>query len=413
LSRRVVVTGISLLTSLGLDAPTNWERACEGKSGIGPITRFDASRHASRVAGEIKGFDPLNYIEPKEIKKMDPFIHYVLAASDMAMEDSGLDMSKEDCYRAGVVVGSGMGGLATVEKYHKVLMDSSPRKISPFFVPMIIINLAPGQISIRTGAKGPNFSTNSACASGTHAIGSAYKIIQRNEADVMICGGTEAVITPLCVAGFANMKALSTRNDEPEKACRPFERDRDGFVIAEGAGLVILEELEHARKRGAKIYAEMVGFGMSADSYHISAPDPQADGARRCMENCLKDGNIAPEEINYISAHGTSTPWNDKLETLAIKTVIGDHASSVSISSIKSMLGHTLGAAGGVAAAFLALSIHHSIIPPTINYENPDPDCDLDYTPNTAREREIRVGLSNSFGFGGTNATIAFRQFSQ
>jgi 3-oxoacyl-[acyl-carrier-protein] synthase II len=413
LSRRVVVTGISLLTPLGLDAPTNWERACEGKSGLGPITRFDASRHASRVAGEIKGFDPLNYIEAKEIKKMDPFIHYVLAASDMAMEDAGLDMSKEDCYRAGVVVGSGMGGLATVEKYHKVLMDSSPRKISPFFVPMIIINLAPGQISIRTGAKGPNFSTNSACASGTHAIGSAYKIIQRNEADVMICGGTEAVITPLCVAGFANMKALSTRNDEPEKACRPFDRDRDGFVIAEGAGLVILEELEHARKRGAKIYAEMVGFGMSSDSYHISAPDPQGDGARRCMENCLKDGNIAPEKIDYISAHGTSTPWNDKLETLAIKTVIGDHASSVSISSIKSMLGHTLGAAGGVAAAFLALSIYHSIIPPTINYENPDPGCDLDYTPNIARKREIRVGLSNSFGFGGTNATIAFRRFSQ
>lgn len=413
MSRRVVVTGISLLTPLGLDASTNWERACEGKSGIGPITRFDASKHASRIAGEIKDFDPLNYIEAKEIKKMDPFIHFVLAASDMVMEDSGIDMSKVDCYRAGVVIGSGMGGLATVEKYHKVLMDSSPRKITPFFVPMIIINLAPGQISIRTGAKGPNFAINSACASGTHAIGSAYKIIQRNEADVMICGGTEAVITPLCVAGFANMKALSTRNDEPEKACRPFDKGRDGFVIAEGAGLIILEELEHARKRGAKIYAEMVGFGMSADSYHISAPDPQGDGARRCMENCLKDGNIAPEEIDYVSAHGTSTPWNDKLETSAIKAVIGDHASSVSISSIKSMIGHTLGAAGGVAAAFLALSIHHSMIPPTINYENPDPECDLDYTPNVARKREIRVALSNSFGFGGTNAAIAFKRFNQ
>ena len=413
MSRRVVVTGVSLITPLGLDASTNWEKICRGESGIGPITKFDASKHASRIAGEVKGFDPLNYIDAKDAKKMDPFVHYAVAAGDMAMEDARLKISDANCHRAGVVIGSGMGGLTSLERYQEVLMKSGPRKISPFFVPMMIINLAPGQISIRTGAKGPNYSVVSACASGTHAIGNAYKIIKHDEADVMICGGTEAVITPLCVAGFGNMKALSTRNEEPGKACRPFDRDRNGFVIAEGAGLIILEELGHALKRGARIYAEMIGFGMSGDSYHISAPDPQGGGARRCMENCLKDSRIHPEEVDYISAHGTSTPWNDKLETLAIKTVIGDHARSVSISSIKSMIGHTLGAAGGVAGALLSLSLYHGIIPPTINYENPDPECDLDYTPNSARKKDIKVGLSNSFGFGGTNATIALKQFNQ
>ncbi len=411
--RRVVVTGLGLVTPLGTGVDETWKNLIEGKSGIGPITLFDASSLPVRIAGEVKGFDPAQYIEQKEIKKMDRFIHFAIAATQMAMEDSKLRITPENSERVGVIVGSGMGGLPAIEHYHKIVLEKGYRRLTPFFIPMLIINLAAGQISIRYGAKGPNSSPVTACATGSHAIGDAFKIIQRVDADAMIAGSSEAVITYLGVAGFAVMKALSTRNEEPEKASRPFDIDRDGFVMGEGAGIVILEELGHALKRGARIYAEIIGYGMSGDAHHITAPHPEGDGARRCMLNAINDAEIRPEDISYINAHGTSTKYGDELETLAIKNVFKEHAYKLAVSSTKSMTGHTLGAAGSIEAIFTILSIYHGIVPPTINLENPDPACDLDYVPNKARKMEIEYAISNSFGFGGTNACLVFKKFKE
>lgn len=410
--RRVVVTGLGLVTPLGIGVSETWDALIKGKSGIGRITQFDASTYPVQIAAEVKNFDPSQYIEQKEIKKMDRFIHFAIAASDMAIKDSGLKITPENAERVGVIIGSGMGGLPMIEHYHQVLLEKGHRRISPFFIPMIIINLAAGQVSIKYGAKGPNSSPCTACATGSHSIGDAFKIIQRGDADVMIAGGTEAVITPMGIAGFTAMKALSTRNDEPEKASRPFDAQRDGFVMGEGAGIIILEELEDAIKRGAKIYAEIIGYGMSGDAYHITSPAPEGEGAARCMEAALKDAGIKPEDVQYINAHGTSTKYGDELETMAIKKVFGKHAYSLAVSSTKSMTGHLLGAAGGVEAVITILSIYHNIVPPTINLENPDPACDLDYVPNVARRMEVNCAISNSFGFGGTNASLVFRKFS-
>lgn len=400
-----------MISPLANNLSDSWKRLCRGENGIGPITKFDASDYDSRIAGEVKDFDPLQYFPKKDLKKMDLFIQYAVAASEMAVQDAGIKISGEDRYRTGVIIGAGLGGLPTIEKYHEKKLQSGPRKITPFFVPMLIINLAPGNVSIRFGYKGPNYSVVSACASGTHSIGDAFKLIQSGKAEVMLAGGCESVISPMAVGGFSSMKALSTRNDDPAGASRPFDRNRDGFVIAEGAGIMVLEELEYARKRGARIYAEVIGIGMSADAYHISSPDPDAVGAVRSMTACLEDAGISPDEVDYINAHGTSTLINDKQESEAIKKVFGEKASSISISSNKSMIGHLLGAAGGVEGVFTALSLYHGIIPPTINYETPDPECDLDYTPNTSQNREIRTAISNSFGFGGTNATLALRKY--
>jgi 3-oxoacyl-[acyl-carrier-protein] synthase II len=410
--RRVVVTGLGLVTPLGIGVQETWDALIEGKSGVGRITQFDCSSYPVQIAAEVKNFDPSQYIEPKELKKMDRFIHFAIAASDMAMKDSGLKITKENADRVGVIIGSGMGGLPMIEHYHKTLLEKGHRRISPFFIPMIIINLAAGQVSIRYGAKGPNSSPCTACATGSHSIGDAFRIIQYGMADAMIAGGTEAVITPMGVAGFAAMKALSTRNNEPERASRPFDIDRDGFVMGEGAGIVILEELNHALRRGARIYAEVIGYGMSGDAYHITSPAPEGEGAARCMEAALKDAGIRPEEVNYINAHGTSTKYGDELETMAIKKVFGEHAYRLSVSSTKSMTGHLLGAAGGVEAVITALSIYHNIVPPTINLEKPDPACDLDYVPNKAKKMEVNCAISNSFGFGGTNACLIFRKFT-
>jgi 3-oxoacyl-[acyl-carrier-protein] synthase II len=410
--RRVVVTGLGLVTPLGIGVQETWDALIEGKSGVGRITQFDCSSYPVQIAAEVKNFDPSQYIEPKELKKMDRFIHFAIAASDMAMKDSGLKITKENADRVGVIIGSGMGGLPMIEHYHKTLLEKGHRRISPFFIPMIIINLAAGQVSIRYGAKGPNSSPCTACATGSHSIGDAFRIIQYGMADAMIAGGTEAVITPMGVAGFAAMKALSTRNNEPERASRPFDIDRDGFVMGEGAGIVILEELNHALRRGAKIYAEVIGYGMSGDAYHITSPAPEGEGAARCMEAALKDAGIRPEEVNYINAHGTSTKYGDELETMAIKKVFGEHAYKLSVSSTKSMTGHLLGAAGGVEAVITVLSIYHNIVPPTINLEKPDPACDLDYVPNKAKKMEVNCAISNSFGFGGTNACLIFRKFT-
>jgi 3-oxoacyl-[acyl-carrier-protein] synthase II len=410
--RRVVVTGLGLVTPLGIGVQETWDALIEGKSGVGRITQFDCSSYPVQIAAEVKNFDPSQYIEPKELKKMDRFIHFAIAASDMAMKDSGLKITKENADRVGVIIGSGMGGLPMIEHYHKTLLEKGHRRISPFFIPMIIINLAAGQVSIRYGAKGPNSSPCTACATGSHSIGDAFRIIQYGMADAMIAGGTEAVITPMGVAGFAAMKALSTRNNEPERASRPFDIDRDGFVMGEGAGIVILEELNHALRRGAKIYAEVIGYGMSGDAYHITSPAPEGEGAARCMEAALKDAGIRPDEVNYINAHGTSTKYGDELETMAIKKVFGEHAYKLSVSSTKSMTGHLLGAAGGVEAVITVLSIYHNIVPPTINLEKPDPACDLDYVPNKAKKMEVNCAISNSFGFGGTNACLIFRKFT-
>jgi len=410
--RRVVVTGLGLVTPLGIGVQETWDALIEGKSGVGRITQFDCSSYPVQIAAEVKNFDPSQYIEPKELKKMDRFIHFAIAASDMAMKDSGLKITKENADRVGVIIGSGMGGLPMIEHYHKTLLEKGHRRISPFFIPMIIINLAAGQVSIRYGAKGPNSSPCTACATGSHSIGDAFRIIQYGMADAMIAGGTEAVITPMGVAGFAAMKALSTRNNEPERASRPFDIDRDGFVMGEGAGIVILEELNHALRRGARIYAEVIGYGMSGDAYHITSPAPEGEGAARCMEAALKDAGIRPEEVNYINAHGTSTKYGDELETMAIKKVFGEHAYKLSVSSTKSMTGHLLGAAGGVEAVITVLSIYHNIVPPTINLEKPDPACDLDYVPNKAKKMEVNCAISNSFGFGGTNACLVFRKFT-
>jgi 3-oxoacyl-[acyl-carrier-protein] synthase II len=413
LERRVVITGIGLVTPLGLTTAANWDAALAGRSGIGPITRFDASGFGTRFAGEVKDFNPADFIEKKEIKKMDRFIQFAIAAATEAVADSGLTIDETNAERVGVIVGSGMGGLETLGNNEQVCSEKGPDRVSAFFIPGCVINLAPGQISIRFGAKGPNFSPVSACATGTHAIGEAFHIIKRGEADAIISGGAEATITPVAVAGFSNMKALSSRNDAPEKASRPFDAERDGFVMGEGAGILILEELEHARKRGAKIYAEVVGFGMNSDAYHITSPIPDGSGAARCMELAVASAGIAKEEVSYINAHGTSTPINDAMETQAIKQAFGDHARQLLVSSTKSMTGHLLGAAGGVETAFSALALYHQMVPPTINLEHPDPDCDLDYVAGQARSAELKVAISNSFGFGSTNACVALRRFAE
>jgi 3-oxoacyl-[acyl-carrier-protein] synthase II len=411
MKRRVVVTGLGLITPLGTGIQKTWEGICKGASGIDRITTFDTSEFPVQIAGEVKDFNPEDFIERKEIKKMDVFIQYALSAGSMAIEDAGLKITEENADRVGVIVGAGIGGIHTIERYHSVLLENGQRRISPFFIPMLITNLAAGQISMRFGARGPNSCVTTACAAGTHAIGDSFKIIQRGDADAMIAGGSESAITPLTIAGFANMKALSSRNDTPQKASRPFDVERDGFVIAEGAGIVVLEELEVALARRAKIYAEVTGYGMTADAYHMTAPDPEGRGVVNCMRVALRDAGIAPEAVNYINAHGTSTPYNDKHETSAIKHVFGEHVHQLAVSSTKSMTGHLLGAAGGVEAAFCALALSEGIIPPTINYEHPDPECDLDYVPNHARHIDLENVISNSFGFGGTNACIALKKY--
>ncbi|HHW21091.1 beta-ketoacyl-ACP synthase II [Thermodesulfovibrio thiophilus] len=409
--RRVVVTGMGMVSPLGLDLMSSWKAVIEGKSGVGYITHFDASDYSVRIAAEVKGFDPSNYIELKEVKKMDRFIHFAVAATHMAFEDSMLKITPENAERTGIVIGSGMGGLPAIEYYHRILLEKGWKRVSPFFIPMVIVNLAAGQISIRYGIKGPTLAVTTACATGNHSIGEAFRMIQYGDADVIIAGGAEAVITPMAIAGFAVMRALSTRNDEPEKASRPFDLNRDGFVMGEGAGIIILEELEHAIKRGAKIYAELVGYGMSSDAYHITAPAPAGTGGASCMKMALNDAGISPEEVDYINAHGTGTKQGDELETQAIKTVFGEHAYKLSVSSTKSMTGHLLGAAGGVEAIFTILSIYEDIVPPTINLDNPDPECDLDYVPYKPRKKQVRYAMSNSFGFGGTNASLLFKKF--
>jgi len=408
--RRVVVTGIGVISALGTGVEKNWNALLQGKSGVDRITRFDASELPTQIAGEVKDFNAEEFIDKKEIKKMDLFIQYALAAAEMAMQDSALVINEENAERVGVLVGSGLGGLPTIEKYHEALAEGGYKKVSPFFIPMLIINLAPGQISIRYGAKGPNFSVVSACAAGTHAIGEAYHVIRRGDADAMITGGAESTITPLAIAGFNAMKALSTRNDDPQGASRPFDKDRDGFVMGEGAGILVLEEYEAAKARGAKIYAEVVGYGLSGDAYHLTAPAPEGEGAARCMKMALKGARLNPEEVDYINAHGTSTPFNDYYESLAIKSALGTHSSKVMVSSTKGMTGHALGAAGGIEAVFSLLAMERGVVPPTINYQTPDPDCDLDYVPNVARQATVNVALSNSLGFGGTNATIIFKK---
>jgi len=410
---RVVVTGLGAVAPNGIGVESFWQSIIGGVSGIGPITRFDASKHDTRIAGEVKGFDPLQWVEKKEARKMDLFIHYAVAASQMAYDDSGLKVTDDNRERVGVFVGTGMGGIPALEESHKLLLERGPGRVSAFFIPSIITNLASGQISMRFGMKGPNLCVSTACASGNHAIGDSFRIIQRGEADVMLAGGSEAVITPLTIGGFCSMKALSTRNDEPTRASRPFDKDRDGFVMGEGSGLMVLEELEHARRRNAKIYAEIVGYGMSADAYHITQPAPEGEGSVRSMRLALKDAKLTPSQVGYINAHGTSTPVGDVNETLAIKTVFGEHARSVAVSSTKSMTGHLLGAAGGIESVITVLTLVHGILPPTINYETPDPECDLDYVPNTARRAEVRYALTNSFGFGGTNASLLFKKYEE
>lgn len=404
------MTGLGLITPLGIGVEKTWKRVCAGESGIGRITRFDPTEYSSQIAGEVKDFVATDFIDAKEVKKMDTFIHYAVAASQMVMDDAGLKISPENAERVGVYVGSGIGGLQAIEHWHKVLLEKGPKRVTPFFIPMSIINLASGQIAIRFGAKGPNSSAVTACATGNNCIGDAFRLIQRGEADAMIAGGTESAITPLGVAGFAASRALSTRNNEPQKASRPFDRDRDGFVLGEGAGLVLLEALETAERRGARIYAEIVGYGMSADAYHITAPSETGEGAVRCMKLAMKDAEVRPEEVGYINAHATST-MADAIETMAMKSAFGEAIHRIPISATKSMIGHLLGAAGGVEAVFSILAMRDSLIPPTINLDHPDPLCDLDYTPNKAREAEVEVALSNSFGFGGTNASIIFRKY--
>jgi 3-oxoacyl-[acyl-carrier-protein] synthase II len=411
LTRRVVVTGVGLVSAVGIGTEETWQSLLAGRSGVAPITHFDTTGFSATIAAEVKGFDPFLYVEKKEVKKMGLFIQFALAASQFAMEQAQLQITPELADRTGVYIGSGIGGFDVIEREHTALMQGGPRKISPFFIPAAIVNLASGFVSIRWGAKGPNSATCTACSSSTHAVGDSFKLIQRCAADVMICGGTEAAITPMGVGGFAAMRALSTRNHEPTKASRPFDRERDGFVIGEGAGILILEELGLALKRGAPILAEVVGYGMSGDAFHITAPAEDADGAVRVMRSTLADASVSPDEVQYINAHGTSTPYNDKLETLAIKKVFGEHASKLAISSTKSMTGHLLGGAGGLEAGITALSLRDQVIPPTINLENPDPDCDLDYVPNQSRKAEVEYALSNSFGFGGTNAALLFKRY--
>jgi 3-oxoacyl-[acyl-carrier-protein] synthase II len=412
-SRRVVITGLGLVTPVGIGVEKSWEGLCTGTSGIARITRFDISSFQTQIAGEVDDFHPEDYIDIKTIKKMDRFIHFGMAASMMAVEDAQLTIDQTNAERVGVFVGSGMGGLPDIERYHAIFLDRGPRRISPFFIPMTIINLAAGQISIKFGAKGPNASPATACATGSHAIGDAFKVIQRGSADVMIAGGTESVITPMGIGGFNAMKALSTRNAEPEKASRPFDKDRDGFVMGEGAGILILEELGHAVKRNAKIYAEIVGYGLTGDAYHITSPAPDGEGAARCMMMALEDAVVAPHMVDYINAHGTSTKYGDELETAAVKTVFNEHAYELSVTSTKSMTGHLLGASGGVEAIVCVLSVYHNSIPPTINLDTPDPECDLNYVPHRKRNTEVSFALSNSFGFGGTNACLLFKKYHE
>jgi 3-oxoacyl-[acyl-carrier-protein] synthase II len=410
--RRVVVTGVGLVSPLGVGTAANWRALLAGESGIGPITRFDTTEYPSRIAGEVKGFNPLDYVDKKEVKKSDTFIHYALAASKFALEDSGLKIDEGNADRVGVVIGSGIGGLPLIEATHKILLEKGPSRVSPFFIPGQIVNLAAGQVSIHYGAKGPSTSPATACTTGLHAIGDAFRFIQADEADAVIAGGTEAVITPLAVAGFCAMRALSTRNDEPEKASRPWDAQRDGFVMSEGCGIVVLEEMEAAKRRGAPIYAEVVGYGMSADAYHISAPHPEGDGAVRVMRVALRDAGLQPEQIGYINAHGTSTQLGDLSEVRAIKKVFGDHAYKLAVSSTKSSTGHLLGAAGGLETGILALAVREQILPPTINLDEPGEGCDLDFVPNHARKVDLEYAASNSFGFGGTNASIILKRYS-
>ncbi|MGA6992483.1 MAG: beta-ketoacyl-ACP synthase II [Candidatus Deferrimicrobiaceae bacterium] len=410
--RRVVVTGLGAVTPLGVGLGPTWEAILAGRSGVGRITKFDPSGFPTTIAAEVKGFVPEDHVDRKEVKRMDPFIHLAMASTHFAMTDSGLTIDEELAPRVGVYMGSGLGGLSTLERYHRAYLEDGVRKISPFFIPMLISNLAPGHIAIRYGAKGPNITTTTACAASSHAIGEALLAVRRGVCDAVIAGGTEATITPMALGGFCAMKALSTRNDDPTGASRPFDRNRDGFVMGEGAAVLILEELESAKKRGAKIYAELCGYGASGDAHHITAPAPGGEGAARCMRAAMEDARVSPEEVGYINAHGTSTPYNDTFETMAIKTAFGDHARKLMVSSTKSMTGHLLGAAGAVEGIFSVLAVREGAIPPTINYETPDPECDLDYVPNTARRKEVRYVLTNSFGFGGTNSCLLFGKFS-
>ncbi|HKS27992.1 MAG TPA: beta-ketoacyl-ACP synthase II [Pyrinomonadaceae bacterium] len=413
MKRRVVVTGLGLVTPVGNSVEATWAALMAGRSGVDYIKKFDTTRFPVRIAAEVKDFNPLDFVEKKEARKMGAFIHYAIAASDEALRDSGLKITGEMSEQVGTYISSGIGDFWAIEREHEKLLNDGPGRVSPFFIPSAIVNLAAGQVSIRHGAKGPNSATATACSAGAHAIGDSFKIIQRGDADVMICGGAESAITPMAVAGFASMRALSTRNDDPQGASRPFERDRDGFVIGEGAGLMILEELDFARRRGARIYAELVGYGMTADAFHITMPDETGSGAVRVMQKALKDAGASPEDVGYVNAHGTSTPYNDKFESRAIKTAFGEHAAKLAVSSTKSMTGHLLGAAGGIEGVFSVLALHHKTLPPTINYVTPDPDCDLDYVPNAPRELEVRYALSNSFGFGGTNAALLFKRFEE
>lgn len=410
LKHRVVVTGMGIVTSLGSDLETFWSNLVAGKSGVSRIESFDVSEYPTQIAAEIKDFNPEDYIDRKEARRMDRFVQFAVAAGKMAVQDAGLELGVNvDPERVGVIVGSGIGGLGTWEEQHSILLEKGPKRVSPFFIPMMIANMASGQISMSIGAKGPNTTAVTACATGTHSIGDSFKLIQRGDADAMICGGAEATIRPTGLAGFCSMRAMSTRNDEPEKASRPFDAERDGFVMGEGSGVLVLESLDHAVKRGARIYAEVIGYGMSGDAYHITDPDP--DGAARCMQRALKDAGIEPEAIDYINAHGTSTPVGDRSETIAIKKAFGDHAYKLAVSSTKSMTGHLLGAAGGIESVILALTLKNGVIAPTINLEHPDPECDLDYVPNAARKSDVKTALSNSFGFGGHNATIVMRKY--
>jgi 3-oxoacyl-[acyl-carrier-protein] synthase II len=410
-SRRVVVTGIGIVSALGIGTDASWRALIAGTSGITRITKFDTQGFAAQIAAEVKDFDPLQFVDKKDVKKMDVFIQYAIAAAQFAMDDSRLPITPENAPDVGVFLGSGIGGFTTIEREHEELLKGGPRRISPFFIPSAIINLAAGHVSIRFGAKGPNLATCTACSASAHAIGESYEIIKRGDATAMIAGGSEAAITPMSVGGFGQMRALSTRNDEPGKACRPFDKDRDGFIIGEGAGVIILEELQHAQQRGAPIYAELAGYGSSADAFHITAPSEDGDGGRRAMAMAIRKAGVRPDEVDYINAHGTSTPFNDRLETLAIKRLFGDHARALAISSTKSMTGHLLGGAGGLEGGISALAVYNQLVPPTINLDHPDPECDLDYVPHTSRAMRVRYALSNSFGFGGTNAALLFKQY--
>jgi 3-oxoacyl-[acyl-carrier-protein] synthase II len=412
-SRKVVVTGVGLLSSVGIGTEATWQGILAGKSGIGPITAFDAHLYSCRIAGEIRGFDPARYIEKKEIKKMGRFIQFAIAAADCATTSAGLRVDPAEAENVGVYIGSGIGGFEVIEREHQTLLEHGPRRISPFFIPATIINLASGYVSIRTGAKGPNSATATACTTSAHSIGDSFRIIRHGDADVMICGGTEACITPMGIGGFAAMRALSTRNNEPQRASRPWDLNRDGFVVGEGSGILVLEEIEHARRRGARILAEIVGYGMSADAFHVTSPPADGDGAFRVMRNALRDAGLHPQQIEYINAHGTSTEVGDRAETAAIKRCFGEHAYKVAVSSTKSMTGHLLGGAGGLEAGITVLAIRDQVAPPTINYETPDPECDLDYVPNEARPMRIDYALSNSFGFGGTNGALIFKRYTE